>query len=181
MVYVIRTELVPSWSCSQTVSKLVWHIPLLCVQWKTLDDRQRNSPKHVDYYSKRNKFEKFVHLVGFIMRMHQRYLCIPLWGKTLKTFMIWRVQRIHCRGALQGVAWIFYSNGFSMGEFWTILYLCPSAIFLDFKTFNLLSFLQIGEFFIRYVTRQLREVLLRKQFCHKRIENKVSCFSQHFK
>ena len=29
---------VPSWSCSQAVSKPVWHIPLLCVQWKTPDD-----------------------------------------------------------------------------------------------------------------------------------------------
>ena len=34
---------------------------------KTPDDRQRNCPKHVDFYSK-NKFEKFVHLVGFIIR-----------------------------------------------------------------------------------------------------------------
>ena len=25
---------VPSWSCSQAVSKPVWQIPLLCVQWK---------------------------------------------------------------------------------------------------------------------------------------------------
>jgi len=24
---------VPSWSCSQAVSKTVWHIPLLCVQY----------------------------------------------------------------------------------------------------------------------------------------------------
>jgi len=24
-----------------------WHIPLLCVQWKTADDGQRNCPKHV--------------------------------------------------------------------------------------------------------------------------------------
>jgi len=29
-------------SCSQAVSKLEWHIPLLCVQWKTPDDGQRN-------------------------------------------------------------------------------------------------------------------------------------------
>ena len=29
---------IPSWSCSQAVSKPVWHIPLLCVQWKTPDD-----------------------------------------------------------------------------------------------------------------------------------------------
>ena len=34
-----------SWSCSQAV----WHIPLLCVQWKTPDDGQRNYPKHVEF------------------------------------------------------------------------------------------------------------------------------------
>jgi hypothetical protein len=52
---------------SQAVSKTVWHIPLLCVQWKTPDDGQRNCPKHVEFHSK-NKFEKLVHLVGFIIR-----------------------------------------------------------------------------------------------------------------
>ena len=40
----------------------------VCVQWKTPDDRHRNWPKHVAFYSK-NKFEKIVHLVGFIVRM----------------------------------------------------------------------------------------------------------------
>ena len=39
------------------VSKLVWHIPFLCAQWKTPDDGQRHCPKHVEFYSK-NKFEK---------------------------------------------------------------------------------------------------------------------------
>jgi len=59
---------VPYWSCSQAVSKPVWHIPLQCVQWKTPDDGQRNCRKHVDFYSK-NKFEKLVHLiVHFIVR-----------------------------------------------------------------------------------------------------------------
>jgi hypothetical protein len=58
---------VPSWSCLQAVSKPVWHIPLLCVQWKTPDDGQRNCPKYVQFHSK-NKFEKLVHLVGFIIR-----------------------------------------------------------------------------------------------------------------
>jgi len=50
----IRTELVPfpSWSCSQAVSKPVWHIPFLRAQWKTPDDAQRNCPKHVELYSK---------------------------------------------------------------------------------------------------------------------------------
>ena len=57
-----------SWFCSQAVSKPIWHIPLLCVQWNTPDDGQRNCPKHVECYSK-NTFEKLVHLAGFIIRM----------------------------------------------------------------------------------------------------------------
>jgi len=65
----IRTEPVPSWSCSQAVSEPVWHIPLLCIQWKTADDGQRNCPKCVEFCSK-NKFEKLVHLVGFIIRIY---------------------------------------------------------------------------------------------------------------
>ena len=44
-------------SCSQAVSKPVWRISLLCVQWQTPDDGQRNCPKHVEFYSK-NKFEE---------------------------------------------------------------------------------------------------------------------------
>jgi hypothetical protein len=34
------------------------------------DDGQRNCPKHVNFYSKKNKFEKLVHLVGFIVRIY---------------------------------------------------------------------------------------------------------------
>ena len=60
---------VPSRSCSQAVSKFLWHIPLLCVQWKTSDDGQRNCPKHVEFYSQ-NRFEKLVRLVGFNIRMN---------------------------------------------------------------------------------------------------------------
>jgi hypothetical protein len=66
---------VPSWSCSQAICRTVWHIPLLCVQWKTPDDGLRNFPQHVEFHSK-NKFEKLVHLVGFIIqipyRLHRR-------------------------------------------------------------------------------------------------------------
>jgi hypothetical protein len=58
---------VVTWSCWQAVSKPVWHIPLLRVQWKTPDDGQRNCLKHVEFHFK-NKFEKTVHLVGFIIR-----------------------------------------------------------------------------------------------------------------
>ena len=36
---------------------------------KTPDDGQRNSPKHAEFYPK-NKFEKLVHLVGFIIRIY---------------------------------------------------------------------------------------------------------------
>jgi len=57
------------WSCSQAVSKTVWHIPVLCVQLKTTDDGRRNCPKHVEFYSK-NQFEKLVHLVGFVTRIY---------------------------------------------------------------------------------------------------------------
>jgi len=35
---------------------------------KTPDDGQRNCLKHVEFHSK-NKFEKLVHLVGFIIRI----------------------------------------------------------------------------------------------------------------
>ena len=36
---------------------------------KPPDDGQRKCPKHVGFYSK-NKFEKLVHLVGFIIRIY---------------------------------------------------------------------------------------------------------------
>jgi hypothetical protein len=60
---------VPSWSCccSKAVYKPVWHIPLRSVQCITPDDGQRNCPKHIELHSK-VRFEKLVHLVGFIIR-----------------------------------------------------------------------------------------------------------------
>ena len=54
-------------ACSQAVSKPVWHITLLCVQWKIPDDGQKNCPKRVDLYCK-NKFEKLLHLICFTVR-----------------------------------------------------------------------------------------------------------------
>jgi len=53
----------------RAVSKPVRHIPLLRLQWKPADDGQRNCPKHVELYFKK-KFEKLVHLVGFIIRIY---------------------------------------------------------------------------------------------------------------
>ena len=43
---------------------------LLCVQCQTPEDGQRYCPKHVQSYSK-NKFEKLVSLIGFIIRLYQ--------------------------------------------------------------------------------------------------------------
>jgi len=37
--------------------------------WCVYSEKQRNCPKHVEFYSK-NKFEKLVHLVGFIIRIY---------------------------------------------------------------------------------------------------------------
>ena len=71
---------VQSWSCSQAVIKPVWHIPLLCVQWKTPDDGRRNCPRHVKFQSK-NKFEKLVYLVGFVIRNLSR--CTVTWTSNL--------------------------------------------------------------------------------------------------
>jgi hypothetical protein len=42
---------------------------LLCIQYYIPDDGQKTCPKHVEFYSK-NKFEKLVHLVGFIIRIY---------------------------------------------------------------------------------------------------------------
>ena len=42
---------------------------LLCIQYQTPDDGQKTCPNYVEFYSK-NKFEKLVHLVGFIMGMY---------------------------------------------------------------------------------------------------------------
>jgi hypothetical protein len=75
---------VPSWfcwSCSKSVYKPVWHIPLLSVQWITPDDGQRNCPKHADFHFQ-NEFEKLVHLVGFIVRKHYLGVCLAGLQKT---------------------------------------------------------------------------------------------------
>jgi len=60
-------------SFSLYTQQAVWHTPVLCVQWKTPhggdDLSDRNCPKHVQFYSK-NKFEKLMYLVGFIIRIY---------------------------------------------------------------------------------------------------------------
>ena len=46
-----------------------WYTGLLTACEQDQDDGQRNRPKHVEFYSK-NKFEKLVHPVGFIIRIY---------------------------------------------------------------------------------------------------------------
>ena len=57
------------------VSRPVWHILLLCAQWKTADDGQTNCPKHVEFFSK-NKFEKLVYLVCFTIWVNGFFITI---------------------------------------------------------------------------------------------------------
>jgi len=52
-----------------TLSANLYDIYQCCVySEKTPDDGRRNSPKHVEFYSK-NTFDKLVHLVGFIIKI----------------------------------------------------------------------------------------------------------------
>ena len=48
---------------------MIYTIAVCTVKKKTRDDGQRNCMKHVEFYSK-NKFEKLVHPVGFIIRIY---------------------------------------------------------------------------------------------------------------
>jgi len=79
------------------VIQVGWHIPLLCVQWKTPDDGQRNCPKHVEFYSK-NKFVKLVHLVGFIIRITHSYLLWHTVTVTCSTHHITQRQHMCLKG-----------------------------------------------------------------------------------
>ena len=65
--YSLRAGSGRKWFCPDPARKLSANLyVLLCVQWKTPDDGQRNCPKHVEFYSQ-NKSEKLVHVVGFII------------------------------------------------------------------------------------------------------------------
>jgi len=78
---------VPSWSCS------------LCVQCKTPDDGQRNCPKRVEFYSK-NKSEKLVHLVGFIITICHDARSPERQGKHHSELMcVFRENRYVCNGS----------------------------------------------------------------------------------
>ena len=50
------------------IQVLLTYAIAVCTLKKTADDGQKNCPKHVEFYSK-NKFEKLVHIVGFIKNL----------------------------------------------------------------------------------------------------------------
>jgi len=54
-------------ACEQAVSITCMTYTIAVCTVKSPDDRQRNCLKHVEFHFK-NKFEKLVHLVGFIVR-----------------------------------------------------------------------------------------------------------------
>jgi len=64
-------------ACQQAVSITCMTYTYRCMYSARLlpDDGQRNCLKHVEFYSK-NKFEKLVHLVGFIIRKRSVYCII---------------------------------------------------------------------------------------------------------
>jgi len=70
---------------------------LLCVQWKTPDDGQRNCPKHVAFHYK-NKFEKLVHRFDFIRRIihDARSQERQMWPKSSNYFPASCWERILC-------------------------------------------------------------------------------------
>ena len=47
----------------------IYLLVCVCVQYQTPDDGQKTCPKNIEFYSK-NKFEKLVQLVGFIIRIN---------------------------------------------------------------------------------------------------------------
>jgi len=91
-----------SWSCSQAVSKTcMTYIPLLCVQWK-------NSWWWTEELSEtcrvlfQNKFEKLVHLVGFIIRT----VTLCLTGYLLGVhYVVWGTNTLHCTAQYLKVRW----------------------------------------------------------------------------
>ena len=51
------------------------------------DDRQRNCPRHVEFYSK-NKFVNLVHLVGFIIRIYHGARSPELQNESVFLYML---------------------------------------------------------------------------------------------
>ena len=80
------------WSCLQLSAT---------VQWKTPDDGQRSCLKHVEFHSK-NKFEKLVHLIDFIIRNLSR--CTVTWTSN-QTWCIFRQHANICLTAHMCALW----------------------------------------------------------------------------
>ena len=93
MVYVIQVLLTACEqdqdpACNQQYYMLanLWHKPYCVCSEKTPGDGPRNSPKHVEFYSK-NKFEKLVHLVSFIIWIQDCIRKIKLISNNIPLFI----------------------------------------------------------------------------------------------
>ena len=75
-------------SCQQNLYE-IYHCCVYCTV-KSPDDGQWNCPKYVEFYSK-NKFEKLVHLVGFIIRILTYLFPARLHNFLSKSLEFWRV------------------------------------------------------------------------------------------
>jgi hypothetical protein len=116
----------------QAVSKPVWHITTLCLQWRTPDDGQRNCPKHVEFYSK-NKFQELVHLVGFILRIYHDARSPDV--SLCKLFYVWSCMYIFLSPTPDLIffystptgLWTLHCNGLSV---YCLNLLTPELVFL---------------------------------------------------
>ena len=115
-------------------AKPVWHVPFLCVPWKTPDVEHGNCPKHVEFYSK-NKFEKLVHLVSFIIRILTIFFeyYLTQWGAILdKCGWTW----VNLKHERQRNVVVFYSQGLYFLANFSLL----SAVLRTADGMNLLAF-----------------------------------------
>jgi len=131
------------------VIQVCWHTPLLCVQWKTPEDGQRNCPKHVEFYSK-NKFEKSVHQVGFIIRIYDDARSPD---HQILYYIITRIQLSCCclLFATCGISPSFWSkrdwNTFNKFCFRSSLLTCLLSFFIPFLSVSPLFFPTSSSFF----------------------------------
>jgi len=97
-------------SCQQTC---MTYTIAVCTVKKSRDEGQRNCPKYVEFYSK-NKFEKLVHLVGFIIRIKWSHI---FHNKGLTSYPVLRKGQYHIpKRAKNCLVW----EGFAADMSWRI-------------------------------------------------------------
>ena len=183
-------------SLRAAVSKPVWHTPLLCVKWKTPGDVQSNCPKHVEFYSK-NKFEKLVHLIGFVISIILFYsLLFNTISVSTKVFLLSPVCTVyhdkdeafvqnklvlsarkrtgvllHCMTVEWCVRdWVHNSHKFRSGpKFWFIGSLVQACVTFTYNTCTWASPIEWGQFDTRF-----------NWYIYNKLKLKLSCTNFSF-